>query len=249
MTIYYISEVIKEMSKIIKDAIERNGRGLFIVLDGIDGAGKTSIAHELVQQLNGSGIETLYTKEPGGIEQTKALETFIRNNEMTQFDYTLLFLVSMSLNLNKNILPALDAKKCVVCDRFLRSTVVYQGFCLYNLYYPEVTDDTVKTFIQAVKTMTHDGQYSPDIEILIDIDPNVALQNLLSRGKDLDKFESIGLDKLHTKMLASQYLINDELSGYLSKYYTPIFNDPHKNSIEMMAGMIIKTIESRLVVL
>lgn len=104
--------------------------GKFIVIEGVEGAGKSKQCSMLVDALNESGVPALLTREPGGARLAEKLRALILDPDYTPDAVTELYLYSAARrdHLNKIILPALEIGKVVVCDRFTYSTVAYQGY-------------------------------------------------------------------------------------------------------------------------
>ncbi len=105
-------------------------RGKFIVLEGVEGVGKSKQAAILSESLTRRGIPTLVTREPGGAPLGEKLRALILDPAYTEDAVTELFMYSAArrVHLNEIVLPALDSGKTVICDRFIYSTVAYQGY-------------------------------------------------------------------------------------------------------------------------
>ncbi len=105
-------------------------RGLFITFEGNDGAGKTTVCKEVEKALIEKGYEVLYTREPGGSEIAEAIRHIlldVQNKEMDARCEALLYAASRRQHLVEVILPALQEGKIVLCDRFVDSSLAYQG--------------------------------------------------------------------------------------------------------------------------
>lgn len=104
--------------------------GKFIVIEGVEGAGKSRQSSLLTDALNGMGIPTVHTREPGGAPLAEALRKLILDPEYSPDAIAELYMYSAARrdHLNKIVFPALDAGKVVVCDRFIYSTLAYQGY-------------------------------------------------------------------------------------------------------------------------
>ena len=103
-------------------------RGKFIVLEGLDGAGKSSQAEALSARLNARGLKTTITREPGGTPLAEKIrEMILRESAVHPEAETLLFMAARREHVHKVIAPALADGKWVVCDRFTDSTFAYQG--------------------------------------------------------------------------------------------------------------------------
>ena len=105
--------------------------GLFITLEGGEGAGKTTIANAVIDKLSTLGIETLYTREPGGIKIAEKIREVILDRDHTEMDCrteALLYAAARRQHLVEKVKPAMDEGRIVLCDRFVDSSIVYQGY-------------------------------------------------------------------------------------------------------------------------
>ena len=102
---------------------------MFLAFEGVDGAGKSTQVRLLAQHLEGQGREVLLCREPGGTELGEELRRILlmTGGEMDPEVEVLLFMAARAQLCNKVIRPALEAGKVVISDRFLWSSVVYQG--------------------------------------------------------------------------------------------------------------------------
>jgi dTMP kinase len=104
--------------------------GRFITLEGGEGVGKSTQAKALAGALRARGIEVIETREPGGSEGAEAIRTLIlegKADRWSQRAEALLFAAARADHVEKTIRPAINAGKWVVCDRFLDSSIAYQG--------------------------------------------------------------------------------------------------------------------------
>ncbi|MBU3145958.1 dTMP kinase [Clostridium sp. CF012] len=104
--------------------------GRLIVLEGPDGAGKTTQIELLEGYLKQSGYEVVRTREPGGTEISEKIREIILDNDNSNMSYmceALLYAASRAQLVNEVIKPALKSGKMVICDRFVYSSMVYQG--------------------------------------------------------------------------------------------------------------------------
>lgn len=147
-------------------------RGKFIVFEGNDGAGKTTLIPAVAGYLREHGFDVLETKEPGGMEETKPIRTLIFD-EMMQEDgigQLLLFVADRRVHLVFQVIPALRAGIVVVSDRFSDSTVVYQserGVALKTIF---DLDKMSRSGIEGPLS-----EIKPDLVILLDVDPRVGM--------------------------------------------------------------------------
>lgn len=103
----------------------------FITLEGGEGAGKTTVLHLLKEKLINMGYDVLVTREPGGIEIAEQIREVILDPINTAMDArteALLYAAARRQHLVEKVIPALDAGKVVLCDRFIDSSLAYQGY-------------------------------------------------------------------------------------------------------------------------
>ena len=161
--------------------------GFFITLEGGEGAGKTTIANELIQKLSELGIETLYTREPGGIKIAEQIREVILDRENTEMDSrteALLYAAARRQHLVEKVKPAMDAGKIVLCDRFVDSSIVYQG------YARGIGMDEVREINQ----FAIEG-FMPDMTIFFDIKPEDGLARIAANsGREVNRLDLEGLE-------------------------------------------------------
>ena len=105
-------------------------RGIFITIEGPDGAGKTTQRELLKEYLEKKGYDVLITRDPGGNPISEAIREVILNKEFTEMGYMtelLLYASARAQLVKENIKPALEAGQAVIADRFVDSSAVYQG--------------------------------------------------------------------------------------------------------------------------
>ena len=106
-------------------------RGLFITFEGPDGAGKSTQIENLKNYLDELGLESVFTREPGGTELSENIRDILldpANKGMASRTEALLYAASRAELVEKVIQPALDEDKVVVCDRYIDSSLAYQGY-------------------------------------------------------------------------------------------------------------------------
>lgn len=137
----------------------------FIVLDGVEGCGKTTQVQLLAESLQKRGEEVVVTYEPGGTAAGEAIRSILLDSDLNMDVLTeaLLFCASRAQHLQEVILPALEEDKVVVCDRFSAATAAYQG------YAGELGMDL---FLKLDEITTSGRQ--PDMTIILDLDPAVG---------------------------------------------------------------------------
>lgn len=157
-------------------------RGRFVVLDGPDGAGKSTQAKRLAEHLKTQGIDALLLREPGGTAAGEAVRSLVlehRKDHLFALTETFLFQAARAQLIQEVIKPALAAGKWVICDRFSLSTLVYQGFA------GGVAPKVVKT----LTTLACDG-IKPDLYLVLWVSPKVGVARRADRAAD--RMESKG---------------------------------------------------------
>lgn len=144
--------------------------GYFITLEGGEGAGKTTVLPLLKERLSNLGYDVLLTREPGGIEIAEKIRDIVLDKnhpEMDRRTEALLFAAARRQHLVQKVLPALKSGKIVVCDRFIDSSLAYQGYAS-GLDMEEVF--LVNQF--AIENTM------PDLTIFFDISPQQGLERI-----------------------------------------------------------------------
>lgn len=153
-------------------------RGKFITLEGIDGAGKSTHMAWLIQALQRSGRDVVATREPGGTPLGEALREILLSRPMHLETEALLMFAARREHLDKLIGPALDAGKWVVSDRFTDATYAYQGG----------GRGLSMEKIAVLERWVH-PELQPDLTLLFDLEPRVAMERLSRTGVGPDRFE------------------------------------------------------------
>ena len=159
-------------------------KGYFITLEGPDGSGKTTVAKYLCEKLTNDGYEVVHTREPGGIDIAEQIRNVIldpKNIAMDEKTEALLYAASRRQHLVEKVLPAVKDGKIVICERFVDSSLAYQGFGRQLGF-----DDVLGINMFAI-----DNTF-PDLTIYLDVDEKTGLDRLKNRTfKDRLDQESI----------------------------------------------------------
>lgn len=163
------------------------GRGLFIAVEGCDGSGKGSLIERLSGHLASAGHDLLVTREPGGTQEGLALRALLLSAEGSVWDQgaeLLLMTAARIQHVKRVIQPALAAGRTVLCDRYVGSTLAYQGAGR------GVSQDLIRTLHrQLVEDLW------PDLTLLLDVAPATGLKRsrarLGSSGLDEGRFENL----------------------------------------------------------
>lgn len=156
-------------------------KGLFITLEGGEGAGKSTLIKGLAARLSALGRDVIVTREPGGTTGAEAIRALLVTGEAdrwTPLSELCLFYAARQDHLDRLIRPALTAGKVVLCDRFADSTRAYQGQA------GGTGREAVETLDQLIV-----GTTQPNLTLILDIDPEIGLARAAERRGVEDRFE------------------------------------------------------------
>ncbi|MCD5384380.1 MAG: dTMP kinase [Candidatus Pacebacteria bacterium] len=166
--------------------MSKKQKGTFIVLDGGEGAGKTTVAKALVEKL---GWNAIYTREPGGSQYAEKIRELLLSDEAKHSDAETQFALFWAARrdfLKHVVKPALEDGKTVITDRFDSSTYAYQIVAQGN-------SELEKLFWQVREVFL--GDLQPDMYILLDIDPQEGINRAHKRGDEtLNHFDKRKMD-------------------------------------------------------
>lgn len=167
-------------------------KGFLVSLEGPEGAGKTSVLEALIPILEDRGVEVLTTREPGGVLIGEKIREVILDPSHTEMDpktELLLYIASRRQHLVEKVLPALAAGKLVIMDRFIDSSVAYQGF-------GRGLDIDAIDWLNEFAT---DG-LKPDLTLYFDIEVEEGLARIAANSnREVNRLDMEGLD-LHRKV-------------------------------------------------
>lgn len=208
--------------------------GKFISIEGPDGAGKTSVVQALVAKLQAEGVtEIVTTREPGGIkiaEQIRQVILDVDNTEMDARTEALLFAASRRQHLVEKILPALEAGKLVFCDRFVDSSLAYQGRAR------NIATDLIWEINQfAIEN------HLPDLTILIDVPAEVGLERIY-QAKGQRQF-----DRLDQEDVSFHNLVRDAFLSFEKETERIVLVDGTQ-SVEAVTEKIYQILKDKAVI-
>ena len=165
-------------------------RGKFVTFEGCEGSGKSTQIRLLSEKLTALGVDFIVTREPGGsdiAEQIRAIILDGKNTAMCDECEALLYAASRVQHLREKIEPSLAAGKLVICDRFVDSSLAYQGYArgLGEEYINEINSVALK-------------HYTPDLTVFLNISPEDAFVRKHGADKS-DRMEQQGLE-FHKKV-------------------------------------------------
>lgn len=187
----------------ITKALASKLRGRFVVLDGVDGAGKSTHQRRLAAELSAAGLEVVTCRDPGGTAIGDRIRAVLLDYDLSGMDATCeatLFMASRAQLAAEVIRPALAAGKTVLCDRFVSATCAYQGAAGFD----------PRRVIELARVVL--GDWWPDVTVLLD----VAVESGLARNhqRPVDSMEARPME-FHRRVRT----IFQELPSY---YPTPI---------------------------
>ena len=158
----------------------------FITFEGGDGTGKTTIINKLASELESLGYEILKSREPGGSKISEQIRNVILSVDNTEMDYmteALLYAASRRQHLVEIIKPAINSGKIVICDRYVDSSLAYQGYArglgISEVY--EINNYAI-------------GGFFPDLTIYNDIDPEIGISRIKNNNRDMDRLDLERID-------------------------------------------------------
>ena len=157
-------------------------RGMFVVFEGGEGAGKSTQVLRLSKRLRDEGRDVVVTREPGGVPSAEAIRSLVLDPDHRDMDAraeALLFAAARAEHVAQLIRPALDRGAIVLCDRFVDSSIAYQG----------VARRLGVERIAAINDWATQG-LKPDLTVVLDIDPSVGLQRAGRVNAAPDRMES-----------------------------------------------------------
>lgn len=182
--------------------MENMTKGIFITFEGPDGAGKTSVLQSLLPQLERLGRDIVTTREPGGVAIAEAIRSVIlypKHTEMDAKTELLLYIAARRQHLKERILPALETGKLLLVDRFIDSSVAYQGF----------GRGLNATDIDWLNHFATDG-LKPDLTLYFDIDVKEGLARIArNKDRDVDRLDMETTD-LHERVRQGYLSILDK---------------------------------------
>ena len=205
------------------------GQGIFISIEGPDGSGKSTQINNIKEYFNKRNYSMLFTREPGGTAIGERIREIILDNSCSEMDYTteaMLYAASRAQHVAQVIRPALADGKIVICDRFVDSSLAYQG------YGRKLGEAVAIINGYAVKDCL------PDVTFLLKVDPTVG-KHRIADGRNLQ-------DRLEQEKDEFHYAV---YRGYLElekKYSHRILGIDASRSIESIRDEIYEKLDEIL---
>ncbi|MGE7717869.1 dTMP kinase [Priestia megaterium] len=202
--------------------------GTFITFEGPEGAGKTTIIHMVQQKLIQEGYNIVLTREPGGIRIAEQIREIILNPSNTEMDSrteALLYAAARRQHLVEKVIPELNKGNIVLCDRFIDSSLAYQG----NARGIGVEDIFAINQFAIEQTM-------PQATLYFDIEPEVGLERINKGRKD-------EINRLDLESLDFHYKVRDGYLSLLSEFPERIRRIDANQSVEKVCEEAYKQIK------
>lgn len=201
-------------------------KGLFITFEGTDGCGKTTQLNKIKEFLTQHGIETVDTREPGSSDIGQKIRNILLHHEGIVADRCeiFLFLADRSQHVETFIKPYLEAGKTVLCDRYIDSTIAYQGYG---------RGQNIKLLKELNNIAINN--LKPDLTLLYDISAEAAQKRL---GEEKDRMESAGIE-FHKKVRNGYLKLLEENSDRIKlidadKSIEEVFEDTKKIVLKLI---------------
>lgn len=174
-------------------------KGLFITFEGCDGCGKTTAIENTDAILTSHNIDHVLTREPGGSRIAEEIRNIILDKKNVEEDCrteALLYAASRRQHLVEKVLPALNEGKLVICDRYLDSSLAYQG------YARGIGIDNV----MSINAFAIDN-VMPDLTFFLDLSPEEGIRRIKSRSRESDRLDQEKID-FHQKVYEGYQIVN-----------------------------------------
>lgn len=195
---------------------------MFITFEGGEGTGKTTQINILKKYLEDQGLEVIITREPGGVISAENIRAVIFDNEIDPITETMLYAAARREHYIKKIKPALDAGKIVICDRFIDSSIVYQG--IVRGVGVDLVENINKYAINNVE---------PNLTIFFDLDPETGLKRVSLRNEQMNRFDKESLD-FHLKVRKGYNLLSKTRNRFVLIDASKSIEDVTKQIINIM---------------
>ena len=206
-------------------------KGLFITIEGSDGSGKSTQIELLKNYLEGKGMNVVTTREPGGTKISEKIREIILdkyNSEMDSMTEALLYAASRAQHVAEKIVPALKAGSIVICDRFIDSSIAYQG-------YGRGLGDCVRI----INEFAVNGCI-PDITFLMKMDPKIGKSRI--KVEDQDRLE---LEKMefHQRVYDAYVKMEEECDRIVRIDASRSIDEIHNEIVSHVDKLIVTTEE------
>ena len=208
--------------------------GYFITLEGMDGCGKSTQARLLAEFLSNAGYEVVSTREPGGTPLAEEIRNVILtpgDEPLDPMSEILLYTASRAQHVNNLIKPSLAEGKMVICERFVDSSLAYQGYGLGRDL----------ALIREVNRIAI-GEFRPDLTFLLDVDMDLSLR----RVKHRSNLSNIKIDRIESRDIVFQQQVLEGFRELARQEPRIVLIDAVNKSINEVHCQIKKFLSARL---
>lgn len=155
---------------------------LFVTFEGPEGSGKTSVIQHVYQKLTALGHDVLVTREPGGVKISEEIRHILLDNQNLGMDKkteALLFAAARRQHVVEVIQPAIDSGKTVLCDRYIDSSLAYQGHARTI-----GIEEVYQLNLFAIESLM------PDLTLFIDVKPEIGLERVKNNQRSMDRLDN-----------------------------------------------------------
>ncbi|MFV0498997.1 MAG: dTMP kinase [Bacilli bacterium] len=203
---------------------------LFVTFEGGEGSGKSTVLDRIVEILKHKNIDHIVTREPGGCDISEKIRNIILdigNNTINKRTEALLYASSRAQHVEEILKPNLKKQKLVICDRYVDSSIVYQGYARENC----VAD------IYAINEFAMDN-IKPDLTIFFDIKPREAFARIKEHNREMNRLD---LEKIefHQKVYDS-YMILAKKNNYVMVDATKTIEEVVQNVYDIIEKEMVK---------
>jgi dTMP kinase len=200
---------------------------MFITFEGGEGTGKTTLIQAIKVKLSAK-YDVITTREPGGSKIAEAIRDIILNPAyigVTPYTEALLLAASRAQHLDEVIIPALHQNKVVLCDRYIDSSLAYQGYARHLGF----------NFVLAINDYA--TKHMPDLTFYIDLDPEVGMKRISNRDK---------YDRLDQETKDFHLNVRKGYHEVAKKYPNRIITIDGNQTIDAIIDEMVRIIESKL---
>jgi len=198
-----------------------------VTLEGGEGSGKTTILKMLDEYLMNSGVDYMCTREPGGVKISESIRNIIldvNNTEMDGRTEALLYAAARRQHLHEKVFPALKEKKIIIFDRFVDSSIVYQGY-VRGIGMDEII---------SLNNFATEG-FLPNLTLYFDVEPEVGLERVNSGERHVDRLDLENME-FHNKVREGYFIL-------IKKYPERIKIIDENKSIEKVFAEVIEALK------
>ncbi|GAB2719146.1 dTMP kinase [Paenibacillus thermoaerophilus] len=209
-------------------------KGLFITVEGGEGAGKTTMLKRMEAWLENEGYPAIVTREPGGIRIAEQIRAIVLDRENVAMDArteALLYAAARRQHLAEKVLPALEAGKIVLCDRFVDSSLAYQGYAR-GLGIDEVWQINRFAIQDAI----------PDLTLYFDLEPELGLKRIMENAsREINRLDLEAID-FHRRVREGYRLLAER---YPERIFTIAADQPPEDVFRNVQEVITAIISRR----